>query len=148
MKKAFNIIEMTFLLLGLITFNVSCEKLEPEPEDFNMPIEGQETNIKEKLVGTWVHDYNSLPVYDTLFFYNDGRCSYIKGETDSDGISNITTCFYEFSGQFLILYNSLSDFNPYPHYIKFYDDFSYFVMYNFPFDMIDVVMNVGFRKID
>ena len=139
---------MIFLLIGLLIFNISCDKAEPMPEFSDTPVEEQEISVADRLVGTWVRDYNSLPTYDTLLISSDGTCSYIKGGSDSDGLSYTTTCFFETSEQFIVLYNSLSDFNPYPHYIKFYDDFSYFVMYNYPFDMIDMVINVGFRKID
>lgn len=42
--------------------------------------------------------------------------------------------------------NSTGHYSPQPHYVKFYDDYTYFVMYNYPFEMIDAIINTGFKK--
>ena len=130
-------------LLSILTiFNVSCEKPEPEPEPPATPMEETATTTTERLVGKWVHDGYYAKSRDTLLFSNEGKCFYIY-------LSDTTTYYYECSEQFLIFYNNnMEQYSPQPHYIKFYDDYTYFVMYNYPFLAIDAILNAGFKKVD
>lgn len=136
------------LLSILAFFNVSCEKPEPEPEPSVAPVEEPVVTTAQRLIGKWARNCSYNSCKDTLLFTEDGNCFCIIGDSNSDG-SDTTTYYYECSEQFLILYKVYSDNSPLPHYIKFYDDYSYFVMYNCPFFTVaDVVSNVGFRRIN
>lgn len=132
-------------LLSILTiFNVSCEKPEPEPEPPATPVEEPVVTTAERLVGKWVLDGYYAKSRDTLLFTDNGKMFYY-----SDGSSDTTVYYYECSEQFLIFYNNnIEHYSPQPHYIKFYDDYTYFVIYNYPFLVLDVILNAGFKKVD
>ena len=123
--------------------NVSCEKPEPELEPPIAPVEEPVITTAERLVGKWVLDGYYAKSRDTLLFTDNGKMFRIYELSD-------TTAFnYECSEQYLILYNNNTEQqSPQPHYIKFYDDYTYFVMRNYPFLVIDVILNAGFKKVE
>lgn len=145
MKKTRCFIAITLLLYFLATFNISCEKPEVKP---NLPTPEppeQELSTKDKLVGTWVRVYTQEN--DTIVFAEDGNCSYIiGGYYTADGSSLIMEYCYETSEHFLILYNNLANYNPWPHVIEFYDDNTFFKMYNSPWGFVE--NDAYFRKIE
>lgn len=122
-------------------FSVSCEKPEPEPP--TPPVEEPEITTAERLVGKWVLDGFYAKSRDTLLFLENGICLRIIKESPSDTISY----YYDCSEHFLLLYRNYNDYSPQPHYIKFYDDYTYFIMVNYPFLVQDAILNAGFRKI-
>ena len=149
MKHAYLFISITLWLSILTIITVSCEKPEPDPDPSTQPTEEQVITTADRLVGKWAHDWSYIPNNDTLLFTEEGKCYCIIGNSHSDGSSDTTTCFYDCSEQFLILYKNDLEYSPLPHYIKFYDDYTYFVMYNCPFfNASDVIWNAGFKKVE
>jgi len=149
MKHAYLFISITLWLSILTIITVSCEKPEPDPNPSTQPTEEQVITTADRLVGKWAHDWSYIPNNDTLLFTEEGKCYCIIGNSNSDGSSDTTTYLYDCSEQFLLFYKNDLEYSPQPHYIKFYDDYTYFVMYNCPFFYaVDMVLNVGFRKID
>ena len=149
MKHAYLFISITLWLSILTIITVSCEKPEPDPDPSTQPTEEQVITTADRLVGKWAHDWSYIPNNDTLLFTEEGKCYCIIGNSNSDGSSDTTTYLYDCSEQFLLFYKNDLEYSPQPHYIKFYDDYTYFVMNNCPFFYaVDMVLNVGFRKID
>ena len=149
MKHAYLFISITLWLSILTIITVSCEKPEPDPDPSTQPTEEQVITTADRLVGKWAHDWSYIPNNDTLLFTEEGKCYCIIGNSNSAGSSDTTTYLYDCSEQFLLFYKNDLEYSPQPHYIKFYDDYTYFVMYNCPFFYaVDMVLNVGFRKID
>lgn len=149
MKHAYLFISITLWMSILTIITVSCEKPEPDPDPSTQPTEEQVITTADRLVGKWAHDWSYIPNNDTLLFTEEGKCYCIIGNSNSDGSSDTTTYLYDCSEQFLLFYKNDLEYSPQPHYIKFYDDYTYFVMYNCPFFYaVDMVLNVGFRKID
>lgn len=144
MKKTRYFIAITLLLSFLTTFNISCEKPEVKPDSPTPEPPEQEMSTKDKLVGTWVREYTQEN--DTIVFAEDGKCSYIIREYYSDGSSLTWEYYYESSEHFLVLYKSLANYNPYPHYVEFDDDFTHFILYNSPWDFVE--NDACFRKIE
>lgn len=127
----------------LAMFAISCEKPEPEPEPPTPPVEEPTITTAERLVGKWVLDGYYAKSRDTLLFTDNGNMFYIHGSSDT------TTFNYECTEQFLIFYNNNTErYSPQPHYIRFYDDYTYFIIYNYPFLVIDVILNAGFKKVE
>jgi hypothetical protein len=149
MKQIYFLSAITLLSI-LTIFNVSCEKPEPEPEPPATPVEEPVVTTAERLVGKWARHWSYATSKDTLLFTEDGTCYCIIGDFYSNGSSDTTAYSYECSEQFLVFYNNnMEQYSPQPHYIKFYDDYTYFVMYNCPFFTVaDVISNVGFKKVD
>jgi len=149
MKHIYFLVFIVFLLSILTMFNVSCEKPEYESEPPIAPVEEPAITTGERLVGKWVLDGYYAKSRDTLLFTNNGKMFCIFGDYYSDGSSDTTAYYYECSEQFLIFYNNNNEhYSPQPHYIKFYDDYTYFVMYNYPFLVIDMILNAGFKKVE
>ena len=149
MKHAYLFISIILWMSILTIITVSCEKPEPDPDPSTQPTEEQVITTADRLVGKWAHDWSYIPNNDTLLFTEEGKCYCIIGNSNSDGSSDTTTYLYDCSEQFLLFYKNDLEYSPQPHYIKFYDDYTYFVMYNCPFFYaVDMVLNVGFRKID
>lgn len=130
-------------------FNISCDRPEIEPELPAISVEEPAVTTAERLVGKWARDWYYTSSKDTLLFTDDGKCFCIFGDYYSNGSPDTTAYHYECSEQFLILYNNNTEqYSPQPHYVEFYDDYTYFVMYNYPFELIDVILNVGFKKVE